>query len=276
MHPSCGRARRRVYNRRVDPAIGIVGGYPLYAFAVAVDAGAAAGLVVVLWLARRHSLPADRVLDTAIVTLLAALVGARAAYVAMHAPEYVANPTTALYVWEGGLSVIGAITLGALAAALWLEHGGLPVGRALDAAAPAVAIGQGIGTLGCLVSGCAAGIVPPEGSRLPVLALPNAGGLVAQRFPSQLVEAGGCLLLGLALLALLRAHLPAGTTAALYLVGYGLLRLAAEPLREDSLWLGPLPVASWWAAGAVAVGVALAWRAIRGRPAQPVPGPRRA
>jgi len=256
----------------VDPALGVVGGFPVYTYPLAVNAGTIVGLVGMLWLARRAGLPAGKILDAAIVTVVAALVGARAAYVALHVDEYSFSPLASLYFWEGGLSLLGAITIGALAAPLWLRRTGLPVGRTLDAAAPGVALGQAIGALGCLTSGCAAGVVPPMQSRLPVLALPNAGGAIAPRFPSALAESAACLALGLLLFVVLRGGAPAGVTAALYLAGYGLVRLLAEPFREDSEFWGPFAAASWWAGCALLLGSTLAWRAVRSLPQRAAQG----
>src|SRR5207249_2251908 len=80
------------YNRGVDPALAVVGGFPLYTFAVLLDAGVAVALALTAYLTRRRRLPLTRILDAAIVTLFAALVGARLAYVLLHWSDYAANP----------------------------------------------------------------------------------------------------------------------------------------------------------------------------------------
>jgi phosphatidylglycerol:prolipoprotein diacylglycerol transferase len=247
----------------VDPALGVVAGFPVYTFAVLLDAGAATAIALTAWLARRRRLPLPRVLDAAVVTLLASLVGARLGYVLLHWADFASSPIAGLFFWEGGLSLLGAITVGAPAAVGVLGRLGLPVAGTLDAAVPGVAVGQAVGRLGCLAAGCAAGKALPAGTPLPALALPDAAGVIALRFPSQLVEAGGDLALGALLLGLFLRRPPPGAVAALYLTGYGLLRLAAEPFRGDSTYLGPLAAASAWSLGAIGAGAALFFRSVR-------------
>ena len=244
----------------------MIAGYPLYVFAVTVDAGVVVAVLLTAWRAARSTLLSrriHRVLDAAVVTLVAAFAGARLGYVALHLHDYRANPLTALYVWEGGLSWPAASTVGALMAVVMLRRSGLPVGTTLDLAAPGVAIGHGIGLLGCLAAGCAVGRPVAAGSPLPALALADAAGVVSLRFPSPLVEAAAAAVLGIGLWVGPRRGSPPGLVAAGYLAGAGALRLAAEPLRADSTWLGPVAAASVWAAGALLVGGLLLWRTLR-------------
>jgi phosphatidylglycerol:prolipoprotein diacylglycerol transferase len=85
-----------------------------------------------------------------------------------------------------------------------------------DYVAVAVPIGHAIGRVGCFVTGCCAGH-PPH----PVQLYEAAGLLLiawACRVRLSRVEAGGA---------------PRGSAFWLYLVLYGLLRLALDPLRAD-------------------------------------------
>ncbi|MGH2352294.1 MAG: prolipoprotein diacylglyceryl transferase, partial [Chloroflexota bacterium] len=186
----------------MSPVLGIVAGYPVYIFAVTLNLGVAAGLALAVWLASRRGVAPASLLDAAIWTLPAGLIGARLLYVAAHWPEYAPNPVTVLSIWEGGLSLAGAITLGLAAAWVALRIQGVAVGTCLDAAAPGLALGQAIGRLGCLATGCAAGVPVAPGSGWPWLRLPDSTGLVAARFPSQVVESAGDLVLCAVLLAL--------------------------------------------------------------------------
>ncbi len=233
------------------PASLLVAGYPLPLFALFLDAGIAAGLALALALGRRRGLTLVSMLDAAPIVLVAALIGARLDYVTAHWTEYALAPRAIINVWEGGLSLPGAVAAGALA--LWLAARPLrlPPWLALDVAAPALALAQAVGRLGCLGAGCAAGRPVLPGSPLPALVLPDSTGLLAARFPSQLAEAGAELLLGTILLVLWSRRPAAGTVAAAYAIGYGIARACFELLRADSTWLGPLPRAVWWAGLAV-------------------------
>jgi phosphatidylglycerol:prolipoprotein diacylglycerol transferase len=255
----------------VNPVLGVVAGYPLYVFAATLNAGVAAGLALAVWLARRRGVDPPALLDGAVWALPAGLAGGRLLYAAAHWGEFSPSPLTVFSIWEGGLSLLGAVTAGGLVAGLALRRQGLPVGSCLDAAVAGLALGQAIGRLGCLVAGCATGAAVPPGAPWPALSLPDSTGLVGPRFPSPAVESAGDLLLCLVLLWLWSRALRPGAVAAAYLVGYGLLRGLAEPWRGDSTPLGPLPLAVWWSLLAILAGLLLLWR-VNGRPARAAPG----
>jgi phosphatidylglycerol:prolipoprotein diacylglycerol transferase len=244
----------------LNPILGVVAGYPIYVFAVLLNAGLVAGLALAVLLARRRGLDAGALLDVAVWVVAGGLLGARLSYVAVHWWEYAANPLTAFSFWEGGLSLPGAITAGLLVAWLLLRRGPLPAGAGLDAGAVGLALGQAVGRLGCLGAGCASGAVLPPGSGWPALDLPDVSGLVAPRFPSAIAESAADLVLCLVLLWLWSRRLRPGTVAAAYLIGYGLLRTLAEVFRGDATPLGPLAPGQWWGALAVAAGIAVLLR----------------
>jgi len=243
----------------LNPVLGVVAGYPVYVFPLLLNAGIVVGLAQALYLARRRGLDPAGYLDVAIWVVPGALIGSRLAYAAANWGEYAANPLTVLSLWEGGLSLLGAVTVGAAVAWWALGAQRLPRGVGLDAAAVGLALGQAIGRLGCLAAGCATGVELPPGSALPALPLPDSTGLVASRFPSQIVESLADLLLWGLLLWLWARRLRPGAVAVAYLIGYGTLRLLAEPLRENAPALGPFAwVLTWgqaWGALAAAIGV---------------------
>ena len=84
-----------------------------------------AGMVVAWWLGRKRWMARGGLGETfesiAIVAIPAGIVGARIYHVATHWEDYFGegqNPLSALYIWEGGIAIFGAVTGGALGAAL--------------------------------------------------------------------------------------------------------------------------------------------------------------
>jgi phosphatidylglycerol:prolipoprotein diacylglycerol transferase len=179
-------------------------------YGVCVVLGAAAGIALTVGRAARLGLGRFDALAAALLAFSAGLVGAAALFAAVH----------------GGLGLVffGGLAGGALGAMLYARAYHIELSRFADAAAPGLAVGQGIGRLGCFAAGCCYG-------------RPDAGPLALDgRYPVQLLEAALLFSLGGALLRLVptRPSLP----IALYLGGHALLRLFTERLRGDDLERG--------------------------------------
>ena len=216
----------------MSPYLGSIVGYPIPVFALTLDIGLLAGLALTGSLAAQRGIALHRVFDAALLILLAALAGSRAWYVVEHWNDYAPTPLATLAVWEGGLALPGGVLSAALASGRAARIARVPFATLVDAGAIGAALGQAIGRLGCVPAGCAAGKVVSElWLGAPSLRLPDAAGVVSARFPSQLVEAACELLLAVVLWLAWRARPRGGAVAWAYLVGYGLIRLAAEPLR---------------------------------------------
>ena len=97
----------------MNPLLEVVAGLHRYAFAVAVDLGTTSALLSGSLLVRRQGLRVTAFLDASLWVLAAALVGGRLGYVLLYWAEFASNPATVFHIWEGGLFLPGAITLGA-------------------------------------------------------------------------------------------------------------------------------------------------------------------
>jgi phosphatidylglycerol---prolipoprotein diacylglyceryl transferase len=85
--------------------------------------------------------------------IVGAIVGARLAYVANHLGDFRDDPLEMLMIWEGGISLLGGIAGGVLAAVPLMRRHGLRFWPLMDAAAPGLALGILIGRIGDLVVG---------------------------------------------------------------------------------------------------------------------------
>ena len=202
--------------------------------------------------------------------LAGALVGAKLYYVGLHG-DLGALLSRGGLVWYGGL--IGGLTAGAYAA----RRHGLALGPTADAAAPARALGHGIGHVGCFFSGDSYGLpsdlpwavafprgMPPStagnlrrifGADVPA-SVPD--GQVLAVHPTMLYSAVGLLAVFAILWALRRTGRPAGWLFGLYLLLSGVERFAVEFLRaKDDRFLWGLTTAQGIAAVAIVAGVAL-------------------
>lgn len=87
-----------------------------------------------------------------LTVLLAGIVGARIFHILEHLDQFQADPWGMVFS-RSGLSVMGGLIFGAIAGVVVVRRAGLPVRPLLDAAAPSLMLGYGLGRVGCQVSG---------------------------------------------------------------------------------------------------------------------------
>ena len=96
--------------------------------------------------------PQDVVADFAMVVLFAGIVGARIFHILEHSDQFILDPASLIFT-RSGLSIFGGLIFGTLAGIYCVRRWQLPVRPLLDATAPAMMIGYGIGRIGCQVAG---------------------------------------------------------------------------------------------------------------------------
>jgi phosphatidylglycerol:prolipoprotein diacylglycerol transferase len=121
-----------------------------------------------------------------------------------------------------GWCIQGMILGAGLAAGLLYLLLHVPVGAALDAAAPGLMLGMAVGRIGCFFAGCCGG--PPTAAPWGVWSSDQHMG--ARRIPTQLFEAGTSLVIGVLTLAALLTH--GATNGAYFAVDVAAYILARE------------------------------------------------
>ncbi|WP_083883950.1 prolipoprotein diacylglyceryl transferase [Nocardia higoensis] len=136
-----------------SPAQGVwnLGPFPLRAYALCIILGI---IVAIWWGERRWQARGGRegtVLDVAMFAVPFGLIGGRLYHVATDWEKYFgqgARPIEALYIWQGGLGIWGAVFLGGIGAWLACRIYRIPLPAFGDAIAPPVLLAQAIGRLG--------------------------------------------------------------------------------------------------------------------------------
>ena len=235
-----------------------------YGIAVAVAAGVAVG--VAQREARRRNIAPQVVPDAAIWVGLAALVGGRVQYVIQNEiGSLTADPAHVAMVWMGGLSFYGAVIGALLALGVIARRQGIRYAVLLDVAAPAAAIGQAIGHVGCLVGGDSYGI-PTSLPWAVVYQNPDAmAPLGVALHPTQAYEA----ILLAALFAALwmgrerLARIGEGAVAGAYLFGLAAIRFGLFYLRDEPSVLLGLKTAQLLGLAIAALAIVLLFAASR-------------
>lgn len=222
------------------PKLVDLGPFPIHTYGVLL----ATALFVGIWLAARlgeeDGIPPRLTWDLGFVVVLSGIVGAKLLLVITEFHYYAENPGRLFslqFLQAGGVYYGGF--LGAVAGAAWFlrKHPELSFWRVSDAAAPAIALGQAIGRLGCFSAGCDYGC-PTEVPWAVVFTSEYAHQVVGTPLhvplhPYQLYESAGCLALFLLLWWAYSRRTFFGQIFCFYLIGYGLLRFFLEFFRGD-------------------------------------------
>jgi phosphatidylglycerol:prolipoprotein diacylglycerol transferase len=226
----------------------------------------AIAFLIALWLSarlgRRIGLNPDHIMDVGLFGALAGIVGGKLGMFLFDWDYYSAQPGQIL-TWStlqaAGVYQVGLIL--AIVAAIWyMRRKKLPVLRTTDVFSPGIALGHGIGRLGCFSAGCCWGAE----THLPwavTFTNPEAN----QRFgtplnvplhPTQLYESFAEFAILVLLLHYFRRPHRDGAIFGLYLVLYSIVRFLVEFIRyhEQPLQAG-LSLTQWISLVTLAAGV---------------------
>ncbi len=113
------------------------------------------GIAAAVWLTNRRLVERGGepwvVLDIALWAVPFGILGGRLYHVVTHPADYFypgADLLRIFYVWEGGLAIFGAISLGAVGAWIGARLAGIRFSSFVDALAPGLLLAQGIGRMG--------------------------------------------------------------------------------------------------------------------------------
>ena len=101
---------------------------PWYSFLIVL--GAALAIFLAVREEKRSDLPKDTVIDLALWLLPAGILGARLYYVVFSWDQFHDDPVSALYIWEGGIAIFGAVIAGFLVVVLFCRRRRLPISAA--------------------------------------------------------------------------------------------------------------------------------------------------
>ena len=206
------------------------------------------GIAIAIWLGdkrfRAQAPEAKSVVsEVAITAVPVGIIGGRIYHVITSPDAYFGsggNPVDALKIWEGGLGIWGAISLGAVGA--WLRYRQLAkrmqlpnFALFLDALAPGILFAQAIGRFGNWFNIELFGkpLQAPWALEVPAQYRPSGYSAFETFHPTFLYESLWCVLLAFALIKFGKRLAP-GQVFSLYVMVYSIGRLAIESIRIDS------------------------------------------
>jgi len=244
------------------PRLITIGSFFLPTYGTLVALAFLVGLYITLHFAKRAGLKSDPIVNLAIYTALAGLLGAKIAMVLFDFGKY----------WSGEIKLFSletlqsagvyqaGLVLGFLVAVWYIRREHLPWLTTLDVFAPGLAVGHAIGRLGCLCAGCCWGIA----THLPwaiTFRNPQAWQLTGVPLgiplhPTQLYESLAEAIIFVVLLWRIRRPHAEGMIFGLYLILYSISRFIIEFYRfhEQPLEAG-LSLTQWISIAMLLLGV---------------------
>jgi len=206
------------------------------------------GIAAAIWIGRKRYANLggnpDDVSEVAIWAVPFGIIGGRIYHVITSPAQYFGangNPLDALRIWEGGLGIWGAISLGAVGAYLYFRthKTTLNFRQLLDSLAPGVVVAQAIGRIGNYFNQEVFGKPTelPWGLEIDPVNRPDGFESYATFHPTFLYELLWCLVVAVLLIKLpgflKQITSKQGDIFALYILGYTLGRVWIESLRID-------------------------------------------
>ncbi len=255
-----------MFEFNLDPILWQVGQFELGWHGVFVALAVAVAVWYGIRRAKRLGIPEQPVIDVVLWAIIGGIIGARVLHVLDHLDYYGEHPLAALAFWQGGLAAYGAFLGGIGGGYLAARRRHLSVWTMLDAAGPAMLVGQALGRLGCLSNGDAWG--EPTGGSWGLVYMHPA---VAATMPQELIGvpthpypiyemAAVSLLFGVVWLGRRRLASPAGTTFLVIALGYAAIRFGLSFFRQETVIVWGLQEAHLVALGTAILVLALLLR----------------
>lgn len=220
----------------IDPIAFQIGPFAVHWYGILIGMGVFIGFLLVLREGNRQGINPDLFYDLIIFGVPAGIIGARLYYVIFEWDVFIANPIRALYIWEGGLAIHGALIAAVIVGVLVSKRYKVNFWQVADIAGPSLILAQAIGRWGNFVNQEAYGYE----TNLPWAMYIDG----AYRHPTFLYESiWNLLVFGFLLWLRRKKFIRTGEIFLSYLTLYSVGRFFIEGFRTDSLMLGSIRVA---------------------------------
>ncbi len=215
----------------------LIEGLPFQSFGLCIAIG-----VLIAWKIAERLWRSDEIGNLIFLLLISGLIGARLTHVIEFYYEdgFDINPLSAFKVWQGGLVFYGGFIAGAISFVIWCVIKGREFLKVADVLCVAIPIAHAFGRIGCFLHGCCWGKVSDSAlavrfpAHSPVWFARRANDFSTHSLPvlpTQLFEAVALLILFGILYAIYKKF--KAYTAAMYMIGYSVIRFGMEFLRDD-------------------------------------------
>ncbi len=131
--------------------------WPVPTYGLMMVIGFLAAVFLIRRLSRDITPDPQFIVNAALYSLIAGVVGARLFFVVHYFDKFQKNPLSVFAIWQGGLELLGGVILAVTVIILYLRRHKLPVRRYLDILAVGLMLALVFGRIGCFMRGCCFG-----------------------------------------------------------------------------------------------------------------------
>lgn len=223
---------------RFPEFIPLIGGHGLHTYGLMIALAFLLGWNYTLKESKKLGINEERMSDFFFYMILWAMIGARVLYIINSVDDFWSDPFLVFRVWEGGLVFQGGVIFALFFVIYYSQKHKLNLFQITDIFAVPLALGHGLGRLGCFFAGCCYG--KPCGLDFPLgVVFPDIPDTVAPTgiplYPTQLFEAFAEIIVFFVLFRFRRSKPFDGAVFLLYMMIYAVLRSIVEVFRGDGI-----------------------------------------
>lgn len=205
----------------------------IYSYGFFLAIGFMLAIVYVTREAQRVGVDPQKMSDLAFYLIISAIIGARLLFIITELHDFIENPIEVFKIWKGGLVFYGGF-IGALIAGIWyVKRNKMPLWKTADIIAPAIALGQSLGRIGCFSAGCCYGKECDQPWAVTFTDPNSLARLGVPLHPTQLYESALDFGIFLFLITFKKRKSFDGQLIWLYTLFYAVARLVVESFRGD-------------------------------------------
>ncbi|WP_432736217.1 prolipoprotein diacylglyceryl transferase [Maridesulfovibrio sp. FT414] len=217
----------------MNPVLFSIGPLDIYSYSVYLTAGCLLAIGLAMREARYREMDYLLAPQAGIIAIISGLIGARLLYAGLYPQEFSGDLLNVFRIWNGGLVFSGAFIFGSVGGVLYLKSRRQNILPWLDCFAPAIALGQSVGRLGCFFAGCCYG----KPTELPWGVIFKDTQSLAPLFqalhPTQIYHSLAGLMTFMILLASKKFFKSEGRITGLFLILFSVFRFIIEFFRAD-------------------------------------------
>jgi phosphatidylglycerol:prolipoprotein diacylglycerol transferase len=139
------------------PELFSIGPLTLHTYGLLIAIGLVVGIIVAGRIGRLQGIEFQKIMDMGLIIIITGIIGSRLAYVIINFSYYKTYPLDIFKLWNGGLVFSGGLIAVLLMMVWYAKKSGYSLWQLGDLWAPAAAVGQAIGRIGCFMAGCCYG-----------------------------------------------------------------------------------------------------------------------